>query len=95
MNQQSRVKTDHDLLEEFTRYVIEGAGMSPPEVDLWMHNWRTQLMPNMKRRAPKPMTDAEYSEQLKKLKTEAPAYLHFLLNTEVPELPGKFRGENN
>jgi hypothetical protein len=89
------MKTDSDLLEAFMRYSFESTGASDAEVDLKMHQFRTQLMANLKTNPAKTLTDEEYAEKLEQMKKELPAYLHYLSTHDFGDLPGKFTGENN
>ena len=89
------MKTEHDLLEALMRYCFESTGASAAEVDLKMHQFRTQLMANLKTKPPKALTEEEYAAKFEQMKAEAPAYLHYLMTHDFGDLPGKFRGENN
>jgi hypothetical protein len=89
------VKTDDDLLEAVVRYSFETTGAPKEQIDLMMHNFRTQLLPNLRRRPPQALTDEEYAEKFEKMKHETPAFLRFLMSHEFPDLPERFRGGNN
>ena len=89
------MKTDDDLLEAVVRYSFETTGAPKEQIDLMMHNFRTQLLPNLKRKPPQMPTDEEYAEKFEKMKHETPTFLKFLMSNEFPDLPGRFRGENN
>jgi len=68
------MKTDHDLLAEFVKYLLEQAGGT--------HEAIQQKLEEMNRtfalRPPQPLTDQAYEEKLRLMKQEAPAYLRHL-----------------
>jgi len=65
------------------------------QIDLVMHQFRTQLMANLKPEPAKTLTDEEYAERFEQMKKELPALLQYLRTHDFGDLPGKFRGENN
>jgi hypothetical protein len=77
------------------RYSFEGTGASEEQIDLVMHQFRTQLMANLKTNPAKTLTEEEYSEKFEQMKKEMPAFLQYLRTHDFGDLPGKFRGENN
>jgi len=56
------MKTEDDLLEAIAHYSIESTGASERQIDLMMHQFRTQLMANLKTEPAKLLTDEEYAE---------------------------------
>ena len=80
------MKTDADLFEELLRHIFSGAGASPVEVESKIHEFRSLFKTN----PPKQMSDEEYARQLAQMKKEAPAFLHYIMNTKFPDLPPGF-----
>ncbi len=75
------MKTEDDLLEAIA--------------DLMMHQFRTQLMGNLKTEPAKLLPDEEYAEGFEQMKKEAAAFLQYLMTHDLGNLPGELRGENN
>jgi hypothetical protein len=89
------MKTEDDLWEAIVRYSVETTGASEAKIDLMMHQFRTQMMANLKTKPAKTRTDEEYAEKFEQMKQEVPALLQYLMTHDFDDLPGKFRGENN
>jgi hypothetical protein len=88
------MKTEDDLLEAVARYSLESTGASEGQIDLMMHQFRTQLMANLKTGPAKLLTDEEYAEGFEQMKKEAAAFLQYLMTHDLGNLPSELRGEN-
>lgn len=75
------MKTTQDLFEELLRYIFEGGGAPPSEIEVKILQFRQKFGSKLK---DKPLTDAEYSKKLQQMKLEAPAFLHYLLHEHQP-----------
>ena len=89
------MKTEDDLLETIARYSLESTGASEEQIDLMMHQFRTQLMAKLKTKPAKLLTDEEYAEGFHQMKKEAAVFLQYLMTHDLGNLPGELRGENN
>jgi hypothetical protein len=89
------MKNENDLLEDLVRYSFETSGASEAEIDLTMHQFRTQLIANLKTNPAKNLSDEEYAEKFEHMKKEVPAFLNYLMTHDFGQLPGKFLGQNN
>lgn len=89
------MKTDHDLIKDFTKWFLASTGAPAAEFERKMLEY-DQMMKSSQKSPPRPLSDAEYAASLEQMKKEAPAYLHFLLNNEFPERPsqGDFTSKN-
>jgi hypothetical protein len=88
------MKTEDDLLEAIARYSLENTGASEEEIDRMMHEFRTQLIANLKTGPAKFLTDEEYARGFEEMKKEAAAFLRYLMTHDLGNLPSELRGKN-
>jgi hypothetical protein len=88
------MKTEDELLEAVARYSLESTGASEGHIEVMMRQFRTRLMPNLKRGPAKLLTDQEYAEGFEQMKKEAAAFLGYLMTHDMGNLPSELRGEN-
>lgn len=73
-------------MTEFFDWLWTSIGGDTPKTLLLNQQFK-QICKSMRKKTPKPLTDEEYDKTLKQMKTEAPAFLHYLRTTHLPDLP--------